>query len=166
MVENPDRRTWQALEALVEAGLGAGVAAVAARGRRLVLRVLRGTLRSSGPSVPTPSSACFARIEGTVENQRVGAIVRQDGSVAGDRPLLDRARLVASIGDTFDGGRLPAGVGTDPLPSALTLVRACDRVQSVQMVVPAAGRPSRLHPVGQGIPPGRGAPPGQGVRAS
>ena len=75
----------------------------------------------------------FALVDGVVEGQRVTAVVRRDGSVDGDRLLIDRARVVVALGDTFDSGRLTASVGVDPLTSVLTVTRACDEARMVQM---------------------------------
>lgn len=53
----------------------------------------------------------------------------QCGRLSADERLLDRAGLLASMGETFGEpcGGLPAGLA-DPFQAALTLVRASDRV--------------------------------------
>lgn len=50
----------------------------------------------------------YAVVEGVFEARPVRAVVGRDGTVAGDGLLLERARLVVALSDTFDNGRLHA----------------------------------------------------------
>ena len=79
----------------------------------------------------------YVVVLGEIEGKQVSAIVRARGQVTADAALLKRARLVVSIGETFDRGRLPASLDGDRLAAALTFVRACDRVLAVE-IGPAA----------------------------
>lgn len=76
----------------------------------------------------------FVRLRGVVEGVEVAAVVRNDGSVVGTPSLLGRGSLLVAMGEEFDAGQIPAMVGVDPLATALTLLRACDRVVAMELV--------------------------------
>lgn len=89
-------------------------------------RALAGRLRSR-------SHLIYMTLDGEVEGKEVRAVVRSNGEVACDRALLARAQLLVSLGDSFDGGRLAASLGSGAMVAALTLTRSCDRVHSVRL---------------------------------
>lgn len=77
----------------------------------------------------------YAHVVVVVDGHMAEAVVRTDGTVLADRVLLERARCVVAMGDTFDDGRIPATMGADPLSSTLTLLRASDQVLRFDMAV-------------------------------
>jgi hypothetical protein len=79
----------------------------------------------------------YARLHGVVDNSDVCAVVRTDGSIAADEALIQRAHLVVALGETFADGLMAASLSRGPLNAALTLTRACDRVTSLEMAMPA-----------------------------
>ncbi|MGH8980587.1 MAG: hypothetical protein ACRDWE_06140 [Acidimicrobiales bacterium] len=72
-------------------------------------------------------------MEGTVDGKPALGLIRRDGSVAGDRTLLERVDVVVAMGDSFADGRLFARSEGDPLVSTLTTTRAFDRVVTVDL---------------------------------
>lgn len=127
------------LDELLEASANVRVAAAAAiaRSRELTEESSRLQERLATRRRRAPARDLFARVEGVVDGAPVSAVVGSDGSVAGDRALLQRAHLVVAVGDTFDEGRLGAAMGGEALATTLTLTRACDRVLQVDMAIPA-----------------------------
>jgi hypothetical protein len=77
----------------------------------------------------------YLRLDGQVDGSPVSAIVRTDSSIVADTALLQRAQLVMALGETFDDGRVAASLSAGPLPAALTLLRACDRVNVLEMAI-------------------------------
>lgn len=67
-------------------------------------------------------------------------IIRRDGSILGDRPLLERVAVVVAMRDSLADGTLVAGDAGSPLVSTLTTTRACDRVDVVEIFGAARGR--------------------------
>jgi hypothetical protein len=75
----------------------------------------------------------FARLEGEVNGRPVRAVVRSDTSISADAALLEQARVVTALADTFQDGHIVASLSRDPLTAALTLTRACDRVTAMEV---------------------------------
>ena len=89
---------------------------------------------------PRPEAVGF-RLEGRIDGHRVQGSWTPRGVAASD-DLLRRAQVVVALGDTFggfDGGTLQAALDRGPTQALLTLMRACDRVESVSVTV---GRPA------------------------
>jgi len=75
-------------------------------------------------------------ITGTVDSGRVQAVYG-NGLLMIDSPLMDRARLMVALGDTFELGDsevIAAAVSGEPLAMFLTFLRACDDPVSVEVV--------------------------------
>jgi hypothetical protein len=77
----------------------------------------------------------YARLDGTIEGNAVAAVVRTTGEVVAGKELLSRAQIVVSMGDTFDGGRILASLDEGPVTSALTFMRAMDRVDGLELAL-------------------------------
>lgn len=133
------------LEHLLAASARAREAARAAiaRSRALAPAIASAQERTLQHLLASRPQSCFARIEGVVEEHRVRAVVRRDGTIVGDARLLARADLVVALGDEFADGRRARLDREDPVATSLTLVRACDQVGAVQMLfpVPESRRP-------------------------
>ena len=133
------------LEALLAASASARAAAQAAvaRSRELECTSEHAQQRALTHRMASRPRSCFARVEGLIDGRAVGAVVRRDGTTTCDPRLLRQAELVVALGDAFDDGRLDARIdGGDPLAVTLILMRACDSVCAVQMVLPAPGSSS------------------------
>lgn len=113
-------------------------ASTVARSQALMPEVTESRQRSLDVRLASRPHTRYAVVEGTVDGRSVKAVVRSDGTVAGDGALVDRANLIVALGDSFDGGQVLASLDGSPLAATLTLTRACDRVQSVEMVLPDA----------------------------
>jgi hypothetical protein len=98
--------------------------------------VLRRALAASGV---TRASVV---VTGSIGDRDVSAAWHRSGRIAADDELLDRARALVSMGETWD----PAAMGLDGPPGtveaslsgpsiavALTLMRACTRIYSVTL---------------------------------
>lgn len=83
----------------------------------------------------------YALVVGEVDGHDVRGLVRRDGSVDGDGPLLRRAAVVEALGDAFDDDRIDATVAGAPVAVTLTLMRACDRIHHVDLAGTGPGRP-------------------------
>lgn len=113
------------------------------RTRAVHEKALAGRLRSRRRSH-------YARIEATVDGSPTVAVVHRDGTVHGEKRLLQRVELVVSLGESFAGGRLAASKGRDPLATTLTTTRACDAVHSVEVYGAGSRPPSpRLDALGR-----------------
>lgn len=135
MAELVARREPSSLDQLIDASRASRIRAEKVIARSLALCPRSEQLRTQSVArrLASRSRTTYAIVDGLVENGPVTAVVRQDGTVDGDRCLLDRARLIVALGDTFEGGRLTASLGSDPLASVLTVTRACDETRMVQM---------------------------------
>lgn len=136
------RHPSEDLEALLTASARARAhaAETIARSKRLEPAVARVQEVARSRRMASRPRSWFARVEGAVDGHLVTAVVRRDGTLSCDRLLLHRAQLVVALGDAFDEGRLEARLqGGDPLAVTLTLMRACDSVSAVQMVLPGPG---------------------------
>jgi hypothetical protein len=74
-------------------------------------------------------------LEGFIHGEPVFAAVR-DGKVIAHDLLLQRARLVVALGDSFvrpDGPPIPATLDGPAVGVLLTLIRACDRANVITM---------------------------------
>ncbi len=90
--------------------------------------------RSSAPLQPLE---CFS-LQGVIEQRVVHAEWRDDRLVA-DPLLLERAHLLVGLGEEFlspNAGPFVASLTGLPIVALLTLMRACDRVQIVDVVAP------------------------------
>lgn len=119
--------------------------------KSLALRVESERLRASSRQLTTearrlrrkearPEAVGF-RLEGCIDGHQVQGCWTPRGVAASD-DLLRRAQVVVALGDTFggfDGGTLRAALDRGPTQALLTLMRACDRVESVSVTV---GRPA------------------------
>lgn len=92
----------------------------------------------------------YAGIAGIVDGLPVVALVRRDGSVSADRPLMRRVDLVVALEDTIAAAPVSAGVGVDPLVTTLTATRACDSVSSVVLFAAGDRTASALPPRANG----------------
>lgn len=119
-------------------------ASAIAQSAALVPETARLRSQSLASRVASRRGTHYALVDGVVEGRSVSAVVRRDGSVDGDPALVRRARLVVAMGDTFDGDRLSASLGADPLASILTLTRACDETRMIQM---GGGRRGPARPI-------------------
>jgi hypothetical protein len=111
-------------------------AAIVSRSQRLLeesIETCRASLHCLMASRP---QSRFAFIEGEVDREAVQAVVRHNGAVLADPPLLERAQVLVALGETFNHGRIAACLSDDPTAAALTLIRACNRVHSIEMTVP------------------------------
>jgi hypothetical protein len=128
-----------ALDDLLEASAGARAAASAAiaRSQRLLGAAQEACSLSRARRFQSRAHLRYVVVRGLVEGQPVSAIVRARGQLMADPALLDRARLLVSLGETFDHGRIAATLTDSHLAVALTLIRACDRVLAIE-VGPAA----------------------------
>lgn len=136
-----------AFHALLEACHQARIDADRARHRSIALckKVLVAQRDAIEGRLASRPRAAYARVEGTVDGCRSVAFIYRDGSVAGDRALLQRVELVVSLGETFDGG-MPATVGKDPLISTLSIARAYDSVRSIDVYSARGQRVPRTQP--------------------
>jgi hypothetical protein len=77
----------------------------------------------------------YARLAGEIGSEPVQAVIRTDGTIMADPSLKHRADLLVRLGEVFDEGRLAATASGSPLLSALTLIRACDRVAEFEVTI-------------------------------
>lgn len=85
----------------------------------------------------------YAKVEGTVDGVPTTGIIRRDGSISGDRALLERIAVIVAMRDSLAGGTLIADDAGSPLVSTLTATRACDRVVAVEIFDSASGNSNR-----------------------
>lgn len=111
------------------------LSAAMTRSSSLIVAAKRNCKEAQGTRLASRGHLLFVRLEGEVNGQAVRAVVRTDSSISADAALLEQARLVAALEDTFDDGHIVASLDSGPLTSALTLTRACDRVTTMEMAV-------------------------------
>ena len=121
------------------------------RRRSSVMRSARAA-RAAGPlshEAVRPAQGALASwpvftVRGDIDGEPVMAQGDARGGLVCPDALYQRACVVVALGDTFDGAGPPvaATLGGDPVATALTLMRAMDRVVSVDIAVsprPGAG---------------------------
>lgn len=134
--ESPDRRLNELLAAS-EQTRDAAVAAIARS--QILLEVTRSAhQRALAVRMASRRHRAYMRLVGVVDGEAVTAVVRDDGGVAADRPLLRRAELLVAMGEAFEAGRIPASLSGGALSSALTLIRSCDQITAVELAVAPA----------------------------
>jgi hypothetical protein len=119
-------------------------AAILTRSRRLLEESVKTCRASLQCLMACRPQSRYALIQGEVDREPVQAVVRLNGAVLADPPLLERAQLLVALGDTFDHGRIAASVSDGPTAAALTLIRACNRVHAIEMQVPRPSQKRRL----------------------
>jgi hypothetical protein len=123
---------------LIEQAEACTAAAAALCGDAADLRARARAIRSrheTGPARRSPPLRSFF-LEGVVEHRAVHAEWR-DGGLVADPLLLERAELLVSLGEQFGApntGPYTASLCGLPIVALLTLMRACDRVQTVDVV--------------------------------
>jgi hypothetical protein len=127
----------------------------ARQGRRVsVIRSARAAraARAAGPLTNDPvllgpgavATRPLFTVRGDIDGEPVVAQGDARGGLVCPDALYQRACVVVALGDTFEGAGPPvaATLGGDPVATALTLMRAMDRVVSVDIAVsprPEAG---------------------------
>jgi hypothetical protein len=112
--------------------LKAAVLAAQSRSIQLAARSEETISRAHAACLASRPGSRFALVRGEVEGHALVALVRRDASVVVDRRLLRRIALLQSLDERLATGAM-ARVGLDPLSALLTLIRACDSLQSVTM---------------------------------
>lgn len=125
------------LEELITASAHARAAASAAisRAQTLAPVVAHNRRESFVRCLSSRAHLSYAVLHGVVDDALVVAVVRRTGEVVASPLLLDRVAMVERMGDSFDGGRIPAGLTGGSLGSVLTLVRACDQVRTLEFSI-------------------------------
>jgi hypothetical protein len=124
-------------------GMAAACAATAAE-----LRSDAARLRIRAESIRQRQAEAVARhrvrsfsLDGTIEDRPVHAEWR-DRRLIADPLLLERAELLVEIGEEFlagEPGAFAASLTGPPIVALLTLMRACDRVRSIDVLTPPGG---------------------------
>jgi hypothetical protein len=103
------------------------------RSSDLVVAATRTCEESRERCLQSRTHLSFVRLVGEIDGAMVAALVRTDCTISADPLLLQRARIVVALHETFDEGNVVASLSGRPLAAALTLIRACDRVRVVEL---------------------------------
>lgn len=117
--------------------------------RELLDRSARNLAAAHAACLASRSRDRFALIEGEIDGHAVMAAVRADGTVVADQRHKERASLLGALEERLPNGAL-AELGSDPVTSVLTLMRACDVLCSVQ--VQHSQLAAGLSPAESGVP--------------
>ncbi len=129
--------------ALVGIATACRVTAAELRSDAVRLRIEAGAIRrrqADAPPKPGRRVTAFS-LDGTIEDCPVHAEWRGDRLIA-DPLLLERAELLVGLGERFLAGEPGAFVACltgSPIVALLTLMRACDRVQAIDLAAPTPG---------------------------